>query len=104
LRWLAGPSDEETDRVIDLKSPSCALAGYRFPREVIAVAVCWYLRPIAGRVACRPGGVDEIGGEGVYPPEDRHVIDGDAALSQQAGSVSSGRYRSTRGRRLGHRC
>jgi transposase, IS6 family len=44
LRWLGGTSDEETDRVSDLKSPSCALAGYRFPREVIAVAVRWYLR------------------------------------------------------------
>jgi transposase-like protein len=30
--------------VIYSKSLSCALAGYRFPREVIAVAVRWFLR------------------------------------------------------------
>ena len=35
---------EETDRVINSTSGSSAPAGYRFPREVIAVAVRWYLR------------------------------------------------------------
>jgi hypothetical protein len=30
--------------VISLRSPSSAPAGYRFPREVIAIAVRWYLR------------------------------------------------------------
>ncbi len=27
-----------------MSASSSAPAGYRFPREVIAVAVCWYLR------------------------------------------------------------
>ena len=44
LRWLGRPSGEETDRVINSRSGSSAPAGYRFPREVIAVAVRWYLR------------------------------------------------------------
>jgi transposase, IS6 family len=35
---------EETDRVINSTSASSTPAGYRFPREVIAVAVRWYLR------------------------------------------------------------
>ena len=39
-RCLAG----ETDRVINPRSVSAAPAGYRFAREVIAVAVRWYLR------------------------------------------------------------
>jgi transposase, IS6 family len=34
----------ETDRVINSGSGSSAPTGYRFPREVIAVAVRWYLR------------------------------------------------------------
>ena len=34
----------ETDRVINSRPASYAPAGYRFPREVIAVAVRWYLR------------------------------------------------------------
>jgi transposase-like protein len=34
----------QTDRVISSRSGSSAPAGYRFPREVIAVAVRWYLR------------------------------------------------------------
>jgi transposase, IS6 family len=42
---LAGaPRGEETDQVINSRSGSSAPAGYRFPREVIAVAVRWYLR------------------------------------------------------------
>jgi IS6 family transposase len=41
--WAA-PLGEETDRVINSRSGSSAPAGYRFPREVIAVAVRWYLR------------------------------------------------------------
>jgi transposase-like protein len=41
---MARPSREETDRVINSRSGSSAPAGYRFPREVIAVAVRWYLR------------------------------------------------------------
>jgi transposase-like protein len=44
LRWLGRASGEETDRVINSRSGSSAPAGYRFPREVIAVAVRWYLR------------------------------------------------------------
>jgi hypothetical protein len=44
LRWLGGRSGEETDRVINSGSGWCAPAGYRFPREVIALAVRWYLR------------------------------------------------------------
>jgi hypothetical protein len=44
LRWLGRPSGEETDRVINSRSGWSAPAGYRFPREVIAVAVRWYLR------------------------------------------------------------
>src|SRR6266566_4034692 len=44
LRWLGRPSGEETDRMINSRSGSSAPAGYRFPREVIAVAVRWYLR------------------------------------------------------------
>ena len=35
---------EETNRVIKSASVSSPPAGYRFPREVIAVAVRWYLR------------------------------------------------------------
>jgi IS6 family transposase len=43
LMVLAG--DRDTDVVINSRSASSsAPAGYRFPREVIAVAVCWYLR------------------------------------------------------------
>ena len=46
MRWwrrFAGPG--ETDQVINSTSASSfAPAGYRFPREVIAVAVRWYLR------------------------------------------------------------
>jgi hypothetical protein len=34
----------ETDRAINSGSGSSAPAGYRFPREVIAVAVRWYVR------------------------------------------------------------
>jgi transposase, IS6 family len=34
----------QTDRVISSRSGSSAPIGYRFPREVIAVAVRWYLR------------------------------------------------------------
>jgi transposase-like protein len=43
---LAGPcpGGEETGGVISSRSASVAPAGYRFPREVIAVAVRWYLR------------------------------------------------------------
>jgi transposase-like protein len=43
---LAGPcpGGEETDGVINSRSASVAPAGYRFPRDVIAVAVRWYLR------------------------------------------------------------
>ena len=44
LRWLAVPWGQDTDRVNTSRSPSPAPAGYRFPREVIAVAVRWYLR------------------------------------------------------------
>src|SRR5437016_3642236 len=37
-------SGRQTDRMITSGSASSAPAGYRFPREVIAVAVRWYLR------------------------------------------------------------
>ena len=37
-------SSRSADRVIESRSASAAPAGYRFPREVIAVAVRWYLR------------------------------------------------------------
>jgi DDE domain len=43
-RWPGGPLGEEIARVINSRSASSAPAGYRFPREVIAVAVRWYLR------------------------------------------------------------
>ncbi len=42
---LADAVRRQTRLVINLKPPaSFAPAGYRFPREVIAVAVRWYLR------------------------------------------------------------
>ena len=42
---LAGPGPaSQTGAVIRSNVASCAPAGYRFPREVIAVAVRWYLR------------------------------------------------------------
>lgn len=45
LRWLiASPPALDTGWVILSVSTSSAPAGYRFPREVIAVAVRWYLR------------------------------------------------------------
>jgi IS6 family transposase len=40
MRWLA----VETEEVIISRSASSAPAGYRFAREVIAVAVRWYVR------------------------------------------------------------
>jgi IS6 family transposase len=44
LRWSFARS-RDTDQVISSRSGlSAAPAGYRFPREVIAVAVRWYLR------------------------------------------------------------
>ena len=39
--------------------------------------------PIAGRVPGRPGGVNELCRERVYPAIDRHVVDVDAPFSQQ---------------------
>jgi|SRR6266545_1140600 len=44
LRWLQQVVVEETDLVINSRSASSSPAGYRFPREVIVVAVRWYLR------------------------------------------------------------
>ena len=44
LRWVDRASGEETDRMIKSRFASSAPAGYRFPWEVIAVAVRWYLR------------------------------------------------------------
>src|SRR5262245_65783936 len=67
LRWLGRPSGGETDRVINSGSGSSAPAGYRFPREVIAVAVRWYLRyglscgDVAGLLAERGVEVDHVG-------------------------------------------
>jgi deazaflavin-dependent oxidoreductase (nitroreductase family) len=43
LRWRIWRDARETG-VINSRSGSSAPAGYRFPREVIAVAVRWYLR------------------------------------------------------------
>jgi hypothetical protein len=43
LRWLIPPCAMDTDTVLSSTSASLAPAGYRFPREVIAVAVRWYL-------------------------------------------------------------
>jgi IS6 family transposase len=44
LRWLWSQMVGHTGRVINSTSASSPPAGYRFPREVIAVAVRWYLR------------------------------------------------------------
>jgi transposase, IS6 family len=44
LRWLIPGGARETGAVMRLRSGSSAPAGYRFPREVIAIAVRWYLR------------------------------------------------------------
>jgi hypothetical protein len=45
LRLVGRLDGEDTGQVIDsTSSASSAPAGYRFPREVIAVAVRWYLR------------------------------------------------------------
>jgi IS6 family transposase len=44
LRWLVACPASQTGAVIRSNVASCAPAGYRFPREVIAVAVRWYLR------------------------------------------------------------
>jgi IS6 family transposase len=45
LRWLIGAGAGDTGQVIISRaSSSSAPAGFRFPREVIAVAVRWYLR------------------------------------------------------------
>ena len=45
MRWRRLVGLGETVGVIDSRSvSSSAPAGYRFPREVIALAVCWYLR------------------------------------------------------------
>src|SRR5947208_7960304 len=44
LRWSIVRFAAENDPVISSRSESSAPAGYRFPREVISVAVRWYLR------------------------------------------------------------
>src|SRR6266702_3615858 len=44
LRWLQPVVVEDTELVINSRSASPSPVGYRFPREVIAVAVRWYLR------------------------------------------------------------
>jgi hypothetical protein len=44
LRWLLSGDAEQIGAVIGSGSGSSAPGGYRFPREVIAVAVRWYLR------------------------------------------------------------
>jgi hypothetical protein len=44
LRWLSRPVAGNNDAVFGSRFGSSAPAGYRFPREVIAVAVRWYLR------------------------------------------------------------
>ena len=47
----------EADPVIGSTSGFSAPAGYRFPREVIALAVRWYLRYGLARVALGEGSV-----------------------------------------------
>jgi hypothetical protein len=44
LRWLEPVAVEDTVPVINSRSASSSPVGYRFPREVIGVAVRWYLR------------------------------------------------------------
>jgi hypothetical protein len=44
LRWLVPGPASQTGLMIRSNIASCAPVGYRFPREVIAVAVRWYLR------------------------------------------------------------
>jgi transposase, IS6 family len=44
LPWLVPGPASQTGAVIRSNVASCAPAGYRFPHEVIAVAVRWYLR------------------------------------------------------------
>jgi transposase InsO family protein len=44
LRWPMPGLASQTGAVIRSNVASCTPAGYRFPREVIAVAVRWYLR------------------------------------------------------------
>jgi transposase-like protein len=44
LRWSVPNWLRRLIRVVTSRSGSSAPAGYRFPREVIAVAVHWYLR------------------------------------------------------------
>jgi IS6 family transposase len=44
LRWAPRRGAKQTDQMIGSTSGSSAPVGYRFPREVIAVAVRWYLR------------------------------------------------------------
>src|SRR5262249_14544673 len=43
-RWRSGSGGRDTDAVITSRAASSAPAVYWFPREVIAVAVRWYLR------------------------------------------------------------
>ena len=40
--------------------------------------------PITRRVACRTRGVDELRREGLHPPVDRHVINGDSAFASSS--------------------
>jgi hypothetical protein len=47
LRWAPRWRLRQTDRVSGSTSGSSAPVGYRFPREVIAVAVRWYLRTLS---------------------------------------------------------
>jgi hypothetical protein len=44
LRWSGPNWLRRLIRVVTSRSGSSAPAGFRFPREVIAVAVRWYLR------------------------------------------------------------
>ena len=44
LRWLVPGPASQTGAMIRSNIASCTPVGYRFPREVIAVAVRWYLR------------------------------------------------------------
>jgi hypothetical protein len=55
LRWSVPNWLRRLIRVVTSRSGSSAPAGYRFPLEVIAVAVHWYLRyglSFAGGFAC----------------------------------------------------
>src|SRR6266567_5918966 len=46
--------------------------------------------PVTRSVTARPGSLDELRGETLYPPVDGDVIDGDAALGRQLLNIPVG--------------